>query len=407
MDKILLVLVIVLVVISIAQIAKMYQVTADMTKKREEDISPTSNRVNANLLLFFMIALFVTFIWQMIAFKDVLLPIAASEHGVLTDRLFNINWLILIPAFFIVNFLLFFFAWKYRYNKERKALYLAHNNTLELVWTIIPSIVLVFIIIYGLLTWNKIMDAPSEDALHVELYSKQFDWTARYSGNDKTMGESNFALISSSNPLGLLTKVTLEEKVNELNEEIDKLERRLAEDIIPDSQAKEIQDRINMRKRQRARVINYKEGGVDFSAALDDKVVRGEFHIPVGREVNFQIRSRDVIHSAYMPHFRAQMNAVPGMTTQFKFVPTITTKDMRESLGDEEFNYVLLCNKVCGSAHYNMQMNIIVDTEEDYLKWIEEQGTFAAALGIEVDNSFADEAEKSEVEKESKIAQTK
>ncbi len=407
MDKILLVLVIVLVVISIAQIAKMYQVTADMTKKREEDISPTSNRVNANLLLFFMIALFVTFIWQMIAFKDVLLPVAASEHGVLTDRLFNINWLILIPAFFIVNFLLFFFAWKYRYNKERKALYLAHNNTLELVWTIIPSIVLVFIIIYGLLTWNKIMDAPSEDALHVELYSKQFDWTARYSGKDDKMGESNFALISSSNPLGLLTKFTLEEKVVELNEEIDRLEKRLIDDIIPDSQAKEIQDRINMRKRQRARVINYKEGGIDFSAALDDKVVRGEFHIPVGREVNFQIRSRDVIHSAYMPHFRAQMNAVPGMTTQFKFVPTITTKDMRESLGDEEFNYILLCNKVCGSAHYNMQMNIIVDTEEDYLKWIEEQGTFAAALGIEVDNSFADEAENSEVEKESKIAQTK
>lgn len=407
MDKLLLVLVIVLVVISIAQIAKMYQVTSEMTKKREEDISPTSNRVNANLLLLFMIALFVTFIWQMVAFKDVLLPIAASEHGVLTDRLFNINWLILIPAFFIVNFLLFFFAWKYRYNKERKALYLAHNNTLELVWTIIPSIVLVFIIIYGLLTWNKIMDDPSEDALHVELYSKQFDWTARYAGTDQKMGEANFALISAENPLGLLTKVTLDSKVAELNEEIAGLERRIAEEIMPDSRVKELEDRIGMRKRQRARVINYNEGGMDFSAALDDKVVRGEFHIPVGREVNFQIRSRDVIHSAYMPHFRAQMNAVPGMTTQFKFVPTITTKDMRESLGDPEFNYVLLCNKVCGSAHYNMQMDIIVDTEEDYLKWIEEQGTFSAALGIEVDNSFADEAEKSEVEKESKIAQTK
>lgn len=407
MDKILLVLVIVLVIISIAQIAKMYQVTADMTKKREEDISPTSNRVNANLLLFFMIALFITFIWQMIAFKDVLLPTAASEHGVLTDRLFNINWLILIPAFFIVNFLLFFFAWKYRYNKERKALYLAHNNTLELVWTIIPSIVLVFIIIYGLLTWNKIMDDPSEDALHVELYSKQFDWTARYAGTDGKMGESNFALISVENPLGLLTKVTLDAKVAELNEEIARLERRIAEDIMPNSRVKEMEERIGMRKRQRARVINYNEGGIDFTAALDDKVVRGEFHIPVGREVNFQIRSRDVIHSAYMPHFRAQMNAVPGMTTQFKFVPTITTKEMRENLGDPEFNFILLCNKVCGSAHYNMQMDIIVDTEEDYLKWMEEQGTFAAALGIEEDNSFADEAEKSEVEKESKIAQTK
>jgi len=108
-----------------------------------------------------------------------------------------------------------------------------------------------------------------------------------------------------------------------------------------------------------------------------------------------------------MPHFRAQMNAVPGMTTQFKFVPTITTSEMREQLDDAEFNYVLLCNKVCGSAHYNMQMDIIVVTEQEYENWLAEQKTFAASLGIDLDDSYADEAEKSEEEKESKIAQTK
>ncbi len=408
MEKLLIVLILILVVISIAQIAKMYQVTSKLSNKREEDISPTSNRVNANLLLFFMIALFVTFIWQVVAFKDALLPPPASEHGALTDRLFNINWLILIPAFFIVNFLLFFFSWKYRYDKNRKALYLAHNNTLEMVWTIIPSIVLVFIIIYGLLTWNNIMSDSSEDALHVELYSKQFDWTARYAGSDGVMGESNFTLISASNPLGLITTHTLKEKVDELNEEIERLERRLTEDIMPDSRAKELRDRIGMRTRQRARVINYKDSGVNFASALDDKVVRGELYIPLGREVNFQIRSRDVIHSAYMPHFRAQMNAVPGMTTQFKFVPTITTAEMRQQLDNEDFNYILLCNKVCGSAHYNMQMDIIVVSPEEYETWITEQKTFAASLGIDVENSYADEAESSEAENEkNKIAQKK
>jgi cytochrome c oxidase subunit 2 len=407
MDKLLLVLIIVLVVISIAQIAKMYQVTSELAKKKEEEVSPTSNRINANLLLLFMIVLFVTFIWQLIAFQDILLPEPASEHGVLTDRLFNINWMILIPAFFIVNFLLFFFAWKYRYDKNRKALYLAHNNTLEMVWTIIPSIVLVVLIIYGLITWNDITEEPAEDALHVELYSKQFDWTARYSGQDKTMGEAHFTLISSSNPLGLLSKATLKEKVTELNEEIAGVEERIKNEVLPESQVKDFEERIGMRTRQRAKVINFLESGVDYSVSLDDKVVRGEFHIPVGKEVNFQIRSRDVIHSAFMPHFRAQMNAVPGMTTQFKFVPTITTQEMRTKLADEEFNYVLLCNKVCGSAHYNMQMTIVVDTEEEYLKWIEEQSTFAASLGIELDPSFADEAENSEVDLESKISQTK
>ncbi len=406
MDKLLLVLVIVLVVISIAQIAKMYQITGKLGNKREEDTTPTSNKVNANLLLFFMIALFATFIWQMVAFKDVLLPVAASEHGVLTDRLFNINWLILIPAFFLVNFLLFYFAWKYRYDKNRKALYLAHNNTLEMVWTIIPSIVLVFIIIYGLVTWNDIMDDPSEDALQVELYSKQFDWTARYAGTDGQMGESNFTLISAANPLGLITEETVREKIEELDEEIKNIERRIEEEILPDSRVEELKKRIAMRTRQRARVINYLDSGIDFSAALDDRVIRGEFHIPVGQEVNFKIRSRDVIHSAYMPHFRAQMNAVPGMTTQFTFVPNITTDSMRTVLGDEDFNFVLLCNKVCGSAHYNMQMDIIVDTPEDYQKWLDEQKTFAASLGIEIEESVADREEDAESgEEDGKIAQ--
>jgi cytochrome c oxidase subunit 2 len=67
--------------------------------------------------------------------------------------------------------------------------------------------------------------------------------------------------------------------------------------------------------------------GVNMSddATQDDKIVRGEFHIPVGKPVLFKFHSRDVLHSAYMPHFRAQMNCVPGMTTQFHFVPTITS----------------------------------------------------------------------------------
>lgn len=46
---------------------------------------------------------------------------------------------------------------------------------------------------------------------------------------------------------------------------------------------------------------------------------------------------------------------------------------MREITGNENFNYVLLCNKICGAAHYNMQMDIIVESQEDYEKWLSEQ----------------------------------
>ena len=84
----------------------------------------------------------------------------------------------------------------------------------------------------------------------------------------------------------------------------------------------------------------------------------------------------NVIHSAYMPHFRAQMNCVPGMKTEFHFTPTITTAEMREKTKNPDFDYVLLCNKICGATHWNMQMKIVVDSEADYKKWLAEQKTF-------------------------------
>ncbi len=112
--------------------------------------------------------------------------------------------------------------------------------------------------------------------------------------------------------------------------------------------------------------------------------------------MHFKIRSQDVLHSAYMPHFRAQMNCVPGMVTEFSFIPTITTVDMRkdegivtkvaninsirdtrrekgEDLDAYEFDYLLLCNKICGKSHYNMQMKIIVETPAEYDAWIRSQ----------------------------------
>jgi cytochrome c oxidase subunit 2 len=66
------------------------------------------------------------------------------------------------------------------------------------------------------------------------------------------------------------------------------------------------------------------------------------------------------------------MNCVPGLSTQFGFTPTKTTTQMKESEG-EDFEYVLLCNKICGAAHFNMQMKFIVESEEDYNKWINSQ----------------------------------
>ncbi|NNF18275.1 MAG: cytochrome c oxidase subunit II, partial [Flavobacteriaceae bacterium] len=99
-----------------------------------------------------------------------------------------------------------------------------------------------------------------------------------------------------------------------------------------------------------------------------------------------------------------QMNCVPGMITEFSFTPTITTEEMRQkpeiiekvkrtnkiraeraAVGEPnsdpwEFDYILLCNKICGKSHYNMQMRIIVESQEEYEAWLQEQQTFGQTM---------------------------
>ena len=133
-----------------------------------------------------------------------------------------------------------------------------------------------------------------------------------------------------------------------------------------------------------------------------DDVITKELHLPVGRPILFKMRSQDVLHSAYMPHFRAQMNCVPGMVTQFGFTPTVTTEEMRlrpdivdkvkninvirqeksqelaakgeAPLDRYEFDFLLLCNKICGKSQ------IVVESQEDFEAWMKEQTKFENSL---------------------------
>jgi cytochrome c oxidase subunit 2 len=110
--------------------------------------------------------------------------------------------------------------------------------------------------------------------------------------------------------------------------------------------------------------------------AYDDFIQKDTLHLLVNQEYEMTFRAKDVIHSAYFPHFRAQMNTVPGMVTRMKFTPTITSKEMKEKKNDPDFNYVLLCNKICGGAHYKMKMIVVVDSPEQYKAWKSTKKTF-------------------------------
>jgi cytochrome c oxidase subunit 2 len=402
MFSLLVLITIVLGVVAAVQLSKVYQLAAKLRNHREEDISLADNKMNAWLMLIWMFVFFAGVIYFYIAYGDYL-PVSASAHGNDIDMLFTVNVVIITIVFFLVHLFLFYFSWKYYYREDRKAFFFAHSTKLEMIWTIIPSIVLAFMIIFGLRIWNDITDTvASENPVRLEVYAKQFDWTIRYPGADSELGFSNYNLISGTNPLGIASDELIIEKIAELDEEIISIEKKLNEegDFLPPSQIDALEDKIYRLQRHKLRIndvsTSREASSGEFKAGKDDKLVKGELHLPLGREVEFIFNSRDVIHSAFMPHFRAQMNAVPGIPTRFKMTPTITTDSMRVMEDNPNFDYILLCNKVCGASHNNMAVKIIIESEEEYQAWLEEQKTFSESLGGDAEET--DEAEESKLE---------
>jgi cytochrome c oxidase subunit 2 len=342
--------VLVLVAIAIWQLAKIFELSQMGADRANDQIANDSdNKYNGYLLFAFLVFIYGITIFSFAKYGKMLLPMPASEHGADYDQLMWISFAIIFFVQTVTQFLLHYFGYKYRGEKGKKALFYADNDKLEFIWTIIPVITLAILILYGLYAWVNIMDINEEDdPLYVELYAQQFNWTARYGGEDNVLGDASVRLIDINN----------------------------------------------------ANVLGLDSGDPN---GADDVIVK-ELHLPVGRKVNFFMRSQDVLHSAYMPHFRAQMNCVPGMVTQFSFTPILTTEEMRlqpeiidkvkrtnvlraarAAEGDPnsdpwEFDYVLLCNKICGKSHYNMQMKIIVESEEDFNKWLKEQKTYGETV---------------------------
>ncbi|WP_340075278.1 cytochrome c oxidase subunit II [Leptobacterium sp. I13] len=357
MTALLTIIVLVLVFIAIWQMTKIFELS-QASADNSQIANDKDNKLNGNLMFLFLIFIYLLTIYSFWKWGHVILGTPASEHGKEIDQLMLISFALIFFVQTITQALLHYFAYKYRGQKGKKALFYADNDRLEFIWTIIPVIVLAGLILYGLYTWTNIMDINDEDdPIVVELYAQQFNWKVRYAGADNVLGDANVRFLQDFDGRNVI--------------------------------------------------------GIDASDpnGMDDVVVTTEIHLPVGRKVNFKMRSQDVLHSAYMPHFRAQMNCVPGMITQFSFTPTITTEDMRldpdivekvkrtnkirsekskeltakgeEALEPWEFDYILLCNKICGTSHYNMQMKIIVETEEEFNEWMKEQQTFGQMIASE------------------------
>ncbi|QTE34777.1 cytochrome c oxidase subunit II [Mucilaginibacter gossypii] len=293
----------------VGKILKIYDLTLKMQGKK----GIKWNTVMAVICIVFLFVGLYGAYWSFTEQGSMTLPEAASAHGVKIDEMFTVTTVLTMIVFFVTQILLFTFLFQYRHSDKRRAHFLPHNNTIEKVWTIAPAIVLTILVVFGFFTWQKIMNSENlKDDINIDVTGHQFAWELRYPGKDGVLGPKDFRLVTGANLLG----------------------------------------------------VNFKK-----KSSFDDLKV-DTMYLPVNKSIRLNILAQDVIHSVYMPHFRVQLNAVPGLPTFFKFTPTITTAEMRTKLDDPKFEYTLYCNKICGGSHYNMQKVVRVVSEAEYQSWL-------------------------------------
>jgi cytochrome c oxidase subunit II len=299
------------------QIAKATEYVAVL--RGEEKAQRQSNRINGFMLLMFLILGLIGVYYCNERLKGKILGPSASEQGVHIDTMLWITTAICGFVFLITQIALFWFSFKYQASEKRKALYYPHNNKLEVIWTVIPAIALTVLVGFGLFYWFKITGTAPKNAMVVEIMGKQFSWEFRYPGHDGpdgrgVFGKKYFKYVddAKNNPMGQLW---------------------------------------------------------DDPANFDDVYATTEMHLVVNKPVKLIIGSKDVIHDVGLIHFRMKMDAVPGIPTTMWFTPKFTTKQMQEKYGPD-FVYEISCDQMCGKGHTGMRGTIVVETQEEFDRWL-------------------------------------
>lgn len=313
---------IVLVFIAIYQIAKAAEHASFLKGNEKEQYYKTNKLMSWLLLIVFLLGMYGIYICHE-SLIDKMLPIPASNHGIKYEEMFKLTLILTGIVFFGTQAVLFYFIMKYKDTGKHKSKFISHNNTLELVWTIIPAIFLVILVVIGLRNWINMTGTPPQDAMVVEITGRQFNFIIRYPGADGTFGKTSFRNINEeNNVLGL-----------DMNDPASK------DDII---------------------------------------ILNGEMRLIVNKPVHLIIKSRDVLHNIGLPHFRMKMDAVPGITTTMWFTPLYTSKEMIDITDNPDFVYEINCAEMCGRGHFSMRGTVQVTTQSEFDTWMKEQSPYLA-----------------------------
>ncbi len=341
MTALLIIICLILIAVILVQIGRVNELANAV--RGEEEMQERDNGRQSVWMLVFMVGFLLAVIISGYAYRNEYLGFgpneAASEHGPSIDWLFKITLFFTGIVFIITQVALFYFAYRYKGARGKKAAFIAHDTKLEIIWTAIPAVVMTFLVISGLDTWNEAMGDidPTEEVIEVEAMGYQFAWGLRHPGADGKLGARDYKMITGSNPFGQ-----------------DWTDQKNIDDFHP-------QDLV----------------------------------LPVGKKVRVRITSRDVLHNFYLPQFRVKMDAVPGMPTYFVFTPTKTTEEYRRQLSAypefnipadpadptgpkrwETFEYELACAELCGKGHYSMRRVVKIVSEGEYEAWLKQQQSY-------------------------------
>ena len=155
MTTLLTLIVLVFILIAIWQMVKIFDLAQAKTETSTPGVATDKdNTMNGYLMMGFLAFIYIITIVCLVKYGDLpLLSNSASEHGPTIDNLMIVSLVIIFIVQTVTQYLLHYFAFKYKGEKGKKALFFADNNKLEAIWTIIPVIVLAGLIIYGLNTW--------------------------------------------------------------------------------------------------------------------------------------------------------------------------------------------------------------------------------------------------------------
>ncbi|MEI1376288.1 cytochrome c oxidase subunit II [Nostoc sp. UHCC 0926] len=288
-----------------------------------------------------------------------LLPVAATDEAVLVDGLFNAMMIISTGIFLLVEGILIYSAFKYRRRAgdNQDGPPVEGNVPLEILWTAIPAIIVIGISVYSFDVYNEI-GGFDPHAIH----------EAPMNQESMAMPGSAMAATLSDTPPSTEPNLN-QEKSDEAMQDPATAEVRNADQIpqlrnapgvgivaptiggSPDRAGKPPELRVNVTGLQYAWIFTYPETGITTS----------EMHVPIGREVQINMTANDVIHAFWVPEFRLKQDAIPGRQSEIRFTP--------KKAGD----YTLICAELCGPYHGAMRASVVVETEEAFDKWQQEQ----------------------------------